>query len=861
MFGKDAILWKKYFGLAWNEVAELAPDVGRYALFKDSATFELDANAKRLMGFENAPSYDIVVSLIKRLKGDNNAHISVKQLFEDSATAVGLIYGRNELSSGNNTLSLCTVNRLITAMSQAQTRSLLALVQLEECSGRHVLSDMHIYEILTVIMENVPKESLICSLGQGKLWLYIPDFKGDDVLYLTDIKKKVEAYPVTSLGKTGDGRVTFTAGCAASLSSPVQRMNTAKFTLFEAEARGFGTILAYSVDRYEDKKNEFARIEQFSNLIDSNLFRYHFQPIISAHTGDIIAYELLMRSGGGVEMYPLEILDYAKKYDRLYDIEKATFFNALHIVSENQQQFSAKKLFINSISDHILNKDDWDRLLSDYGELLEKVVIELTEQSEISDEQLDTVKNRIAFSNMEIAIDDYGTGYSNTSNLLRYNPSYVKIDRQLIAGIDNNLKIQKLVSSIIEYVHANGFQALAEGVETYSELKTMIGLGCDLIQGFYISKPKPFILYEISDSLRDEIIKINLEYSSNIDKIYRPKNYETVDLIKITSEHYTVIFVENPRVIIEGDGRNLCNMNIIVKDDLECHITLRGAMLTTDKDNPIISLGTNSKVNLEIDGKNEILSKGIHVPVSADLTVTGDGSLAVKTEMASAYAIGTDRHSSHGNITLLLDGHLVVEANGDNSVGIGGGMNEENKAIRVLAGNLLVNCSGGSCVGIGVQEGKANVSMSDCAVSIEISSAVCIGIGTLEGDTDIRLDNIAVNTNLMGMKLCGVGSVDGGAGGIEFTNGRYDCELHGKIINCIGTRGGNIGISIAHAAVKCYCEGGTISGIGDSEGDGDVRITESELYLDFRTSEGFGLGSKNGKLDIINCRDDVKINE
>ena len=86
---------------------------------------------------------------------------------------------------------------------------------------------------------------------------------------------------------------------------------------FEAEARGLGTVLAYSVDRYEDKKNEFARIEQFSSLLDQNMFRYHFQPIISAHTGEIVAYELLMRSGGGVEMFPLEILDYAKKYDRL----------------------------------------------------------------------------------------------------------------------------------------------------------------------------------------------------------------------------------------------------------------------------------------------------------------------------------------------------------------------------------------------------------------------------------------------------------------------------------------------------------------------------------------------------------------
>ena len=860
MFGKDAILWKKYFGLAWNEMMELAPEVGRYALFKDSATFCLDANAKRLMGFENEPSYDMILSLIKRLKGDTSAHIAVKQLFEDSATAIGFIYEKNDLS-GSNTLSLCTLNRLITTMSQTDSRSLLALIQLEEKSGRHALSDMHIYEILTVIVENVPKDSLISSLGQGKLWLYIPDFKGDEILSLTEIKKKIEAYPVTSLGKDGDGRVTFSAGCAASLSSPVQRMNTAKFTLFEAAARGLGTVLAYSVDRYEDKKNEFARIEQFSSLLDQNMFRYHFQPIISAHTGEIVAYELLMRSGGGVEMFPLEILDYAKKYDRLYDIEKATFFNALHIVSENQQQFSSKKLFINSISDHILTKEDWDRLLSDYGELLEKVVIELTEQSEITDEQLDTVKNRIAFSNMELAIDDYGTGYSNTSNLMRYNPSYIKIDRQLIANIDSNIKMQKLVSSIVEYVHSNGFQALAEGVETSAELRTCIGLGCDLIQGFYTSKPKPFILYEVSDTIRDEIVKINLEFSSDIEKIYHPKNSETVDLVKIASEHYTVIFVETEQVLIEGGGKNQVNMNIIVKDGLKCKLTMRGCLLMTDKDNPLISLGEGSKVTLNIDGRNELMSKGIYVPSSADLTLTGEGTLHVKAEAASAYAIGTDINTPCGNITSLIDGQLIVEANGDNSVGIGGGRNDEGNSIKLFAGHINVNCSGGTCVGIGIHEGPANLVMSDCGVNVEISSAICTAIGALEGEADITLENIFISNALSGMNLCGVGSSKGGTGSVTLSNGRMECTMSGRQINCLGTRGGNMAVNVKNAAIKYYCEGGNISGIGDSEGDGDVRITESELCIEFRTAEGFGLGSKNGKLDIINCRKDVRINE
>lgn len=859
MFGKDSILWKKYFGLAWEELEEIAENVGRYAFFIDRHDYELDKNAYRMLGFEGKPSYESALKLISHIRGDDNAHLAVRSLHSDSATALGLIYEKKQPQG--EALSLCTVNQLITAMTENTAPSLLALLQLEDKKGKKALSDRDIYELLAVIMASVPKEAMVCSLKNGRLWLYIPAFSGGEVQYLTDLRRIVEGYELTVPDNSAGVCVTFTAGCSAELSSPMQRMNTAQFTLFEAQSKGRGTILNYSVERYEDQKNEFARVQQFTTLLDSNLFRYHFQPIISAHTGEIVAYEILMRSGGGIEMYPLEILDIAEKYDRLYDIEKATFFNALKLISENQQQFSSKKLFVNSISAHILTDDDWATLVADYGELLEKVVIELTEQSEISDEGLAIVKDRIAQANMELAIDDYGTGYSNTSNLLRYSPQYVKIDRQLIAGIENNLKMQKLVSSIIEFVHDNGYQALAEGVETYSELKTMIGLGSDLIQGFYVSKPKPFMLYEISDALRDEILKINLEYSANIDKIYHPKNCETVDLIKLTSDHYTVIFIETPQVTIEGDGHNACNMGIIVKDGLETRINLRGAMFMTDKDNPIIALGDKSKVTINLEGRNELRSKGIYVPKTADLTLTGDGSLKIVSELASSYAIGTDRHQSPGNINILITGHLIIESNGDNSVGIGGGMNEDNTAIRILSGNTQINCSGGACVGVGIHEGTSNITLSDCAVTIEISSANCVGVGSDKGNTNITIENISLTETLTGMSICGVGSISGGEGYISFNNGKMVTKLRGRNINCLGTRGGNVGIDVSHTTMDYYCEGASISGIGDCDGDGNVTVSESELILEFRTREGFGLGSKNGIFKVINCKDDIRINE
>ena len=72
------------------------------------------------------------------------------------------------------------------------------------------------------------------------------------------------------------------------------------------------------------------------------------------------------------------------------------------------------------------------------GELSDIVVVEMTEQSEYTDKELNVIKEKYSRLGVRIAIDDYGTGYSNISNLLRYTPNFVKIDRTLLSGIQDN---------------------------------------------------------------------------------------------------------------------------------------------------------------------------------------------------------------------------------------------------------------------------------------------------------------------------------------------------------------------------------------------------------------------------------------
>ncbi len=252
----------------------------------------------------------------------------------------------------------------------------------------------------------------------------------------------------------------------------------------------------------EEELNEAKTV---GNILDHNLFTYHFQPIVNAKDGSIYAYEALMRTNVEPKVSPLQVLKYAEHLGRLYDVEKATFFNVVHCMENNKELFDGKKVFINSIPGEQLDGTDAEHLAVKLSKFSSSVVVELTEQSEADDIALERMKERFHTIGVETAVDDYGTGYSNIINLLRYAPNYVKIDRMLLSGIDENQQKQHFVKSIISFAHENNFKALAEGVETTKEMETVISLGVDLIQGYYTAKPNAEIVQEIAPDIQEEI--------------------------------------------------------------------------------------------------------------------------------------------------------------------------------------------------------------------------------------------------------------------------------------------------------------------------------------------------------------------
>ena len=263
-------------------------------------------------------------------------------------------------------------------------------------------------------------------------------------------------------------------------------------------------------------KEEEIQLELVKKILDENLFTYHFQPIVDAKTGEIYAYEALMRSATEVFVSPLDILRYATHLGRLQDVERATFFNVLDYLEERRDLFEGKKIFINSIPGITLQGEEAEALNAKLKKLSGFVVIELTEQTMADDETLSKMKKRYTEMGIQTAVDDYGTGYSNIVNLLRYMPDYVKIDRMLLSGIQDNPQKQHFVKDIVLFAAENEFKVLAEGIETAEELDTVIRLKVDLVQGYYTARPGAEVIQQIKPEIAVRIRQSNEKHHGDI---------------------------------------------------------------------------------------------------------------------------------------------------------------------------------------------------------------------------------------------------------------------------------------------------------------------------------------------------------
>jgi EAL domain-containing protein (putative c-di-GMP-specific phosphodiesterase class I) len=232
-------------------------------------------------------------------------------------------------------------------------------------------------------------------------------------------------------------------------------------------------------------------IATIKKAIQNAMIVSHYQPIVNNTTQKIARYESLVRliDEQNNIIYPQEFLDIAKKGKYYYTITQIILENSFKALKDHDIEIainlSLKDIQLSSIRKTILN------LLNKYSEYTNKVTFELLEDEGIKN--FNTIThfiNKIKEKGVKIAIDDFGSGYSNFERLLSYRPDILKIDGSLIKDMDKNSYSLSIVKTIVSFAQDQNILTTAEFVENEAIFNIVRELGIDYSQGYFFGKSR-----------------------------------------------------------------------------------------------------------------------------------------------------------------------------------------------------------------------------------------------------------------------------------------------------------------------------------------------------------------------------------
>lgn len=163
------------------------------------------------------------------------------------------------------------------------------------------------------------------------------------------------------------------------------------------------------------------------------------------------------------------------------------FAGAITQMNQDMLTISTKFLRIMEMASEYMTDEECREFRQRYLDIRSQLVLEITEQELLSKEALERKMSKGFLG--AVALDDYGSGYNSEKSLLALSPKYIKVDMVIIRDIDTDIDKQQIVANIVKYAHQRGMYIVAEGVETAEELKKVLELEVDLLQGYYLSRP------------------------------------------------------------------------------------------------------------------------------------------------------------------------------------------------------------------------------------------------------------------------------------------------------------------------------------------------------------------------------------
>jgi diguanylate cyclase (GGDEF)-like protein len=362
----------------------------------------------------------------------------------------------------------------------------------------HRAGDRLLEEVSERLRSSLDERAMVARLGGDEFGVLVRDVSGAEEAGTVArhlLAKLREPFSIDGITLEVDASIG--TACMPQHGSAVEQLiQRADIAMYAAKQARCGHLpFEPQLDRYSPRRLALAGALR-SAIADGEIVLF-FQPKAELRSGRIIGVEALARWEHprlGL-LGPCEFVPIAEQTGLIGPLTSHVLEEALRQLSVWSAQGEDLSVAVNLSARSLLDTQlavEIPRLLARTGVDAERLELEITESMLMLDPaRAQATLERLGAIGLSVSVDDFGTGYSSLASLKRLPVDVIKIDKSFVIDMPHDASDAAIVRSTIELAHNLGLKVVAEGVESHEAWLRLKELGCDLAQGFHVSRPLP----------------------------------------------------------------------------------------------------------------------------------------------------------------------------------------------------------------------------------------------------------------------------------------------------------------------------------------------------------------------------------
>ncbi|WP_116449894.1 putative bifunctional diguanylate cyclase/phosphodiesterase [Blastococcus litoris] len=361
----------------------------------------------------------------------------------------------------------------------------------------HAVGDALLRQVGPRLSRELRGEDLLARLGGDEFVVLAADVDGTDAMTLAARLRTQLQQPfrIGGMSLTIDASVGVAIGPEHSATAE-ELLQLADLAMYSAKAGRTG-VAVYDDARDGHGRHRLEAVEQLRTGITGGQLVLHYQPKLALATGEVEGVEALVRWQHPTRglLFPDAFIDLAESAGLMSRLTSTVIDMALAQARSWADDGCLLTVSVNVSPSNLVDEEFPDEVaetLARYGLPAAALVLEVTESILMEDrERAVGVLSRLRDAGVGVSIDDYGTGYSSLAYLAALPVTELKLDRVFVGAMTGSPRAASIVTSTLQLAHALDLTLVAEGAEDQATVDALASLGCDVVQGYHLSRPLP----------------------------------------------------------------------------------------------------------------------------------------------------------------------------------------------------------------------------------------------------------------------------------------------------------------------------------------------------------------------------------